>query len=998
MIRKSIQKILGILLGVIMILMQGLPVFAQELTIHVEYPVGIITDPNHKWAIGLTRPTVIGTNYMCYSQISIAGQKVYCLEPLSFTDDGYGGYTASDLAEYVGNDALTQKLEYISALGYGFEGDRSMEMDFATQIRLWQEMDPGLVVNIHPEIQAKIDQINARLNIMMTDVSFDQQEIILSGYGKEFAQTLTDTQGVFSSYTFDSGSVSYEQKGNQLTVWMEKSQGQNGQLTMNCFYPQQGTSIAYRSKYNHQAVGYITGGTPNQMHITAKVETGSIQLLKKDAQTGKVSQGDAQLAGAQYQLVDDQTKEVVGTFMIQEDLSSNRISDLPTDRTYTIQEVQAPQGYLLDTDKVQIDFSNQKDVTLEVSDTVITGRIQIKKIITDKDISQIVKPEKGAEFTIVLKRYVDQYGSVAKAMEHQDQFLDSEWDILTTDDQGLASSKELAYGTYMAQQTGGDKETHWLKEPFSFVIDQDSKDLLEYTINNRPYEYYLRLIKIDAQTQKPISASGASFQILNEEGKPVTMKVGSKTYDTFQTASNQAEGKEGVFVAQDEKGVLTTPLKLKAGTYQIKEVESPQGYQLLKEPIEVVLGSTYVSQVDEHGDATVEVTIENERPKAKIILHKEFEEGLSEEICEGQVRFQLLAKEDILDPADGKILFSKGSLIQTQEHPEGIYTLEEGTLIIDDLVLGSYQLKEIEAFEGYQLLDEPVDFEFVPGSQEKAEYVLEKTVTNKPIQIHTTVNKEKALYPEENIEVVDRVEYQGLVPGKTYQLQGQILDPETAKPMQREGKELIQTLDFVPETPHGFVDMVFTFDASKIEPASYVVTEKLYCEKNHLLAAHEDLKDTKQTFEILPLYDLQVQKVDADTGNPIQNTELEFALFEDKEAHSLFQTGKVDISQGTISWEALKQGTWYLKEVKAPQGYRLLDHVYMVEVKKDGIYIDGKKAEMKDGRFVFEIQNTKIPVVSTSLGWNAGSYWGWFIFSGLLLGLIFLIQLFRKSS
>ena len=216
--------------------------------------------------------------------------------------------------------------------------------------------------------------------------------------------------------------------------------------------------------------------------------------------------------------------------------------------------------------------------------------------------------------------------------------------------------------------------------------------------------------------------------------------------------------------------------------------------------------------------------------------------------------------------------------------------------------------------------------------------------------------------------------------------------------MQREGKELIQTLDFVPETPHGFVDMVFTFDASKIEPASYVVTEKLYCEKNHLLAAHEDLKDTKQTFEILPLYDLQVQKVDADTGNPIQNTELEFALFEDKEAHSLFQTGKVDISQGTISWEDLKQGTWYLKEVKAPQGYRPLDHVYMVEVKKDGIYIDGKKAEMKDGRFVFEIQNTKIPVVSTSLGWNAGSYWGWFIFSGLLLGLIFLIQLFRKSS
>lgn len=996
MIRKSVHKILGIFLGVMMILVQSVPVFAQELSVQVDYPEGFITDPNSKWAVGLSQSNVSGYNFDTYAQISISGKKVYCIEPLSLISDGNGGYTASDLGDYFGDSTLTQKLEYISALGYGFQGDYSHELDFATQIRIWQEIMPGLVVKIHPDIQAKIDQINNRLKIMMTDVSFDQQKVILPGYGKEFAQTLTDTNGVFSHYTLDSGTLSYEQQGDQLTIWMEKSQGKSGQLTMNCFYPQQGVSIAYRSKYNHQAVAYITGGTPNQLHVSAMVETGSVQVLKRDAQTQDISQGDATLAGAQYQLIDNKTKKVAGTFLIQEDLSSNRISDLPTDRTYTIQEIQAPEGYQLDTNQVQIDFSNQKDVILELSDEVITGRIQIKKIITDKDISQIVKPEKGAEFTIVLKRYVDQYGSITKAIEHRDQFSDSEWDILTTDDQGYALSKALAYGTYMAQQTGGDPETHWLKEPFTFEIDQETDEPLEYTINNRPFEYYLRLIKIDAQTKKPISTSGASFQILDEEGKPVTMRVGSKTYDTFQTASNHPKEKEGVFVAQDEKGVLTTPLKLKAGTYQIQEVESPQGYQLLKEPVKIVLGSSYVSQVDDQGHATIEVTIENERPKAKIILHKEFEEGLSEDVCKGEVRFRLSAKEDIFDPADGTLLYPRGSWIETSEHPDGIYSLEVGSLVIDDLVLGSYQLKEIETIEGYQLLEDPIDFEFVQGSQSRDEYVLEKSITNKRVQIQTTVNKEKEWYPEEEIEVTDRVEYLGLVPGKTYRLEGRIIDPKTKKPLQSEGKELIQVLDFVPETKNGFVDMVFRFDASQIEPASYVITERLYCEKGHLLAVHEDLNDDKQTFEILPLYDLQVQKVDADTGKPIQNAQLEFALFKDKEANTLYQTGQTDISKGTVSWKDLKQGSWYLKEVKAPEGYRLLDHVYFLEVKKDGIYIDGKKAKTKEGYFYFEIQNIKIPMVSTRVDWNVDGYGMWFVFSGILLGLIVVIQVFRK--
>ena len=47
---------------------------------------------------------------------------------------------------------------------------------------------------------------------------------------------------------------------------------------------------------------------------------------------------------------------------------------------------------------------------------------------------------------------------------------------------------------------------------------------------------------------------------------------------------------QGVFVAKDEKGKVTTPLKLKAGRYRIEETVSPKGYLLLQEPVWVDVG------------------------------------------------------------------------------------------------------------------------------------------------------------------------------------------------------------------------------------------------------------------------------------------------------------------------------------------------------------------------------------------------------------------------
>ena len=134
------------------------------------------------------------------------------------------------------------------------------------------------------------------------------------------------------------------------------------------------------------------------------------------------------------------------------------ISELPTDRTYTIVESKAPNGYKLNEEKAHVDFAsieavdNIKSYTGTMKDHIITGRFEIRKIITDGKESEITKPEKGAEFIAVLKRYVDQYGSVESAYEHHEEFADREYDHLVTDEDGYAQSKELAYGTYIVKQ------------------------------------------------------------------------------------------------------------------------------------------------------------------------------------------------------------------------------------------------------------------------------------------------------------------------------------------------------------------------------------------------------------------------------------------------------------------------------------------------------------------------------------------------------------------
>lgn len=695
---------------------------AEQYVLHVETPYGLTTDPNYKWAVGMTEYTNTGYNVDVYARLTINGQKVYCIDPLRSTINGAGDYTASALGTYTGNAELNKKLGYINALGYGFNGDMSDEMDFATQIRIWQEMRPGLITNIHPDIQAKIDIINQRLNVMYGNVSFAGSTVTLQGYGKEHAQTLEDTAGLFSQYIDNSASgIHTERNGNALTIWAEKGDNLNTTVSYDALYAYADpvSQIAYTSPTS-QNVGYLGTSSSKQIQVQVKLELGSVQLVKEDFETSDTPQGDATLEGAEFQLIDDMTQEAVGTLTTDAQGNSNVITDLPTDRTYTIVEIKAPNGYKLNEDKAHVDFSsieavdNIKSYTGTMKDHIITGRFEIRKIITDGKESEITKPEKGAEFIAVLKRYVDQYGSIESAYEHHEEFADREYDHLVTDEDGYAQSKELAYGTYIVKQIKGQIDTDKLEAEWTFTVSEEDQEPITYVINNRPFTSYLKVVKLDKESGKEITASGMTFKILNiDTNKYVSQKVGDKHIEEWTT---------------DEDGAVVLDQPLKAGNYRLVEIQAPEGF-LKTEDVDFTITNSVVSETDTDGDPIKIITINDEQPKGKITLTKTDKET-GEAMAD--VEYQLTAKEDILNPVDGSVIYEAGELVSQNK------TDANGKIVIDDLPMGRYELKETLTQEGYVLSEQVHDINLKQEDENTKEYVVDLNVTNiKPVgRIH----------------------------------------------------------------------------------------------------------------------------------------------------------------------------------------------------------------------------------------------------------------------
>ena len=111
--------------------------------------------------------------------------------------------------------------------------------------------------------------------------------------------------------------------------------------------------------------------------------------------------------------------------------------------------------------------------------------------------------------------------------------------------------------------------------------------------------------------------------------------------------------------------------------------------------------------------------------------------------------------------------------------------------------------------------------------------------------------KEKAVAASDETVIIDKVEYKNLVPTVKYRITGKLMNDGTIAKT-KDGKDVIVTSEFTPETPNGTVEIRFVADTKsvlsndKLE-AKFVAFEYVYDKNGVLIGKHEDINDKDQT-------------------------------------------------------------------------------------------------------------------------------------------------------
>lgn len=218
------------------------------------------------------------------------------------------------------------------------------------------------------------------------------------------------------------------------------------------------------------------------------------------------------------------------------------------------------------------------------------------------------------------------------------------------------------------------------------------------------------------------------------------------------------------------------------------------------------------------------------------------------------VGFKLTADQDVIDDADGSIIYHENEVI-------GEYTTDEnGEINIADLPINAegktvYTMVETKPLDGYATDDTPIKFEFSQKDTTTKVYTVDKSMTNEKVEIHTTATSDDnhEAQEQETITIKDNVSYKGLVKGKEYTVKGVLMDKKTNQPLLVDGKEVTAETTFTAEDRTGSVDVEFTFKGTGLSKKKIVVFEDMY-EKDRLLASHSDIEDEDQTVNIIDIH------------------------------------------------------------------------------------------------------------------------------------------------
>lgn len=651
-------------------------------------------------------------------------------------------------------------------------------------------------------------------------------------------------------------------------------------------------------------------------------DPGRIRLIirKKDSTTGSnTASGNASLAGAVYRV--SYLENGATTY---KDITTNSagvadLRDIPLGLV-SVQEISSPAGYKLDTrvHTYKVHPSQTTPITFELEPADFTEEVMKGQIALHKQYETLDEPadEQGAEFDVYLKSA----GSFDAAKE-------TERDHITTGADGMATTKDLPYGTYVVHQTKGGNGRH-LVEDFDVVISEDGK-VYSYDLVNIQKNAQLKIVK----TSEDGVVEGIHFRVTrledNYSAEYVTNAAGEILTETLPIYAD----KDGATKYQ----------------YKVEELDTKEtfGYQL-PDSQTVELSEGEIASVSFHNkpiEIGTKATVEGEKevdPLDKVTLTDTVSyTGL----VPGK---EYRATGVLMDKETGEKLLVDGKEItaETVFVPETKNGSVDVTFIFDATGLHG---KEIVVFE--DLYRENVLLATHADINDEGQTI---KVKNPEIGTKATADGKKEITADK-ITITDVVSYKDLTPGKEYKLTGVLMNKATNDKLLIDGKEITAEATFTPKATTGEVEMTFTFDARELTAETEVVVFETLYRDGIEIAVHADIKDEGQTVKILPLHgSIMTTKVNADDPTD-KISGATFGVYSDADGDGIFNA-KTDKLVGTLqegntgvyTLDSLPYGEFFLHEDKAPEGFVQDNIYYPFEIKEDGQIVNFETVPGKD--------------------------------------------------
>jgi len=488
---------------------------------------------------------------------------------------------------------------------------------------------------------------------------------------------------------------------------------------------------------------YISVGGETYRYLINNANFASyIKVVKTDAETGKT----IPYAGAGFQIYDPDGNLVTMTYTYPtvttiDTFYTNSEGYLITPQTleygtgYTLVEVKAPYGYVLDSTPVSFDVI-QSDSTEESGITVIEvvktnmaqkGTITVAKVgeafstvIEGDGIHQPVYSIQGLEGAVYeITAAEDIYTLDGTLRASAGEVVDT----ITTDSGGLATSKELYLGSYIVTE---------ITAPYGMVLNSEPHPVeityagQEVAVTNVSTVLYNERQKVEISMNKALEQD-KTFGI-GMNGEIQSVKFGLYAAEDLTAADGTVIPASGLIevISADENGHGIFTADLPFGSYYVQEVSSNAAY--LTSDTQYPVTFEYAGQ-----DATLVTIAVND---GVAIINKLIHGDISGIKVDGDGEALAGAVIGLFKPDETK--FTTGNALMTATSDK------DGSFSFTDVPYGDWIVREIEAPTGYVLNGEPYHV-IISEDGQVIEIEIENTLIHGSVQIIKTDKSENRL-------------------------------------------------------------------------------------------------------------------------------------------------------------------------------------------------------------------------------------------------------------